>query len=245
MSNNNSIVPYENPVSDMNFIKPKPMENSSKAHITRIVNAYSQTAYFDNHGVMWIEASKLAEILRTNKQNAQYILSNHIPDDAKQNSSGKVYVRGYEIKRIIDRHIQEEGLGTRKQYLKYSEDIFNAIRDCDTAENIRNIYQNQLQGDRKKLKSKRIKKYAIKFDELTGKKLKKISAEFSHIRSYALFRDMSDNIENGLIVNKDTHKLITKKGINDEEELLELCKEMGFNTSWYERFRNEFNRMEV
>lgn len=240
MNNENTLVPFENPVSNMNFEKPVPSASSSKSHITRITNAYNNTAWVDNNGVMWIEVSKLAEILRTNKPNAQYILSNQIPDNAKEYHGGNIYVRGYEIKRIIDKNIQEEGLGTRKQYLKYSEAIFNAIRDCDCAENIRNIYQDQLQGSRKKLKGKRIRKYKIKIDELTRLPLKKTTSEFSHIRSYALFKDIADDLDNGLIVNKDTHKIITKSGINDEDELFNLCIDNSWDTGWYEKYKAKF-----
>ena len=39
---------------------------------------------------------------------------------------------------------------------------------------------------------------------------------------------------NGLIVNKDTHFIITQEGVNDEEELYKLCYEKGWNTDWYE-----------
>lgn len=240
MDKNNSIVPYANPVKDMNYKIPEPTSNTHITHINRIRKAYNSTVYFDDSGVMWIQATKLAEIIRTNKVNAQYIISNNISDDAKVYSNNELYIRGYEIKGLIEKAIEESGVGTKRQYLKYSEKLFNAIRDCDNAENIRTIYHNQLQSDIKKLKNKRIRKYGIKFDELTGEKLKRLSAEFSHIRSYALFKSISDNIENGLIVNKEVHKIITKRGINDERELLELCEEMGWNTDWYNKYKIYF-----
>ena len=237
MSNNTDLVVFENPVKDMTYKRPNPLTDTHKSHITRINNAYNETAYFDNHGIMWIEAEKLSEIIRTNKRNAQYIVSNNVPDEAKKYLGKKIYIRGYEIKKILEKCIEEEGIGKKKQYLKYSEQLFNAIRDCDTAENIRNIYQDQIQNSRKKLKRKRIKEYNIKYDELTGEKLIKKTAQFSHIRSYALFKDISDRIENGLIVNKEIHEVITKEGINDEEELLRLCTEKEWNIEWYEKFR--------
>lgn len=240
MNKSKALVPFDNPVKELSYKRPEAFPDTHKTHITRINNAYNETTYFDNHGVMWIEASKLAEIIRTNNTNAQYIISNNIPDEAKIYVGKTIYVRGYEIKRILDKFIQEEGIGKKKQYLKYSERLFNAIRDCDTAENIRNIYQNQLQDSRKKLKVKRIKEYNIKYDELTGKKLIKKISEFSHIRSYALFKNIADKIDNGLIVNKEIHEIITKKGINDEEDLLKLCNENGWKVDWYQKFKINF-----
>lgn len=240
MNKSKALVPFENPVKEMSYKKPEALANTHKTHITRINNAYNETTYFDNSGVMWIEANKLAEIIRTNNTNARYIISNNIPDQAKMYIGKTTYVRGYEIKQILDKFIQEEGIGKKKQYLKYSELLFNAIRDCDTAENIRTIYQNQLQDSRRKLKIKRIKKYKIKYDELTGENLIKKTAEFSHIRSYALFKNISDKIDNGLIVNKDIHQIITKKGVNDEEDLFKLCNENGWNVDWYQKFKINF-----
>ena len=51
-------------------------------------------------------------------------------------------------------------------------------------------------------KYKRIKKYKIKVDELTGTNLKTQTAEFSHIRSVAIYPDSQLELDNGLIVNK-------------------------------------------
>ncbi|AIY80399.1 hypothetical protein U728_911 [Clostridium botulinum 202F] len=240
MNNENALVPFEKSLKDIIFKRPDPLSNTNKTHVTRILNAYNQTTYFDSHGVIWIESTRLADILRTNKANAKYIISNEIEDKSKQNIGGKIYVVGYEIKKIIDKFIQETGVGTKKQYLKYSEMIFNAIRDCDTAQNMRAVYQNQLQGDVKKLKKKRIRKYRIKNDELTGEELIEKTSEFSHIRSYALFKDISDKIDNGLIVNKEIHNIISQKGINDEEELLILRKERNWNIRWYNKYKLTF-----
>ena len=44
-----------------------------------------------------------------------------------------------------------------------------------------------------------------------------------------MYQEYSDNIENGLIVNKETHDKITRKEINDEDELYDLCIDNGWN----------------
>jgi len=41
-----------------------------------------------------------------------------------------------------------------------------------------------------------------------------------------MYKFISDSIYNGLIINKNTHNIITAQGINDESELLELCTQM-------------------
>ena len=144
------------------------------------------------------------------------------------------------IIKIIDKFIQGEATGKRTIYLRFSEAIYKAIRDTPEAQVLRTKYQITLKEERKKLKNKRIKKYKIKKDELTDNALIKHRAEFSHIRSFAIFKDIADDIENGLIVNKSTHEIITKEGINDEDELLILCKEKGWKTDWYNKFKCYF-----
>ena len=107
--------------------------------------------------------------------------------------------------------------------------------------NVGEKYNAFLENERKGLKKKRINKYNIKNDELTGDILRRKTAEFSHIRNYCIYREISSDIENGLIVNKETHVIITKKGINDENELKELCIEKGWNLEWYKKYKNYFN----
>ena len=79
-------------------------------------------------------------------------------------------------------------------------------------------------------------------DELTGKNIDIRTCEFSHIRSVSMYQEYSDNIENGLIVNKETHDKITRKEINDEDELYDLCIDNGWNLQWYEKYKKHLNK---
>ena len=66
------------------------------------------------------------------------------------------------------------------------------------------------------------------------------NSDFSHIRSFSLYPHLADNIKNGLIVNKSTHKIITEENINDEDELYALCEKKGWTTNWYDKFQESF-----
>ena len=88
------------------------------------------------------------------------------------------------------------------------------------------------------LKNKRITEYQIDFDELTGEPLHGSTAEFSHIRSVSLFPSLASHLDNGLVVNKSTHRIITANNINDENELLDLCDLNDWDTSWYHEYNN-------
>ena len=63
-----------------------------------------------------------------------------------------------------------------------------------------------------------------------------VDCEFPHIRALSIFPEFSLYVENGLLVNKDTHNEITRNGIIDENQLYTLCLEKDWNLGWYEIF---------
>lgn len=163
-----------------------------------------------------------------------------IPDKFKMNIGQDEYIRGYKILELIAKSIEEDGVGTKGIYLQTSRKYFDSINECDKVKLLRLEYDTSVKEQRKKLKHKRKKKYQIKLDELTGEVLKK-DFEFSHIRSVSMYKSICDNIDNGLLINKSVHKIITEKGINDENELKSLCEEYGWSTSWYKPYVDKFN----
>lgn len=42
-------------------------------------------------------------------------------------------------------------------------------------------------------------------------------------------------------VNKETHDIITKENINDENELYSLCYKNGWNIEWYDKYKEKLN----
>ena len=42
-------------------------------------------------------------------------------------------------------------------------------------------------------------------------------------------------------VNKETHDIITKETINDENELYSLCYKNGWNIEWYDKYKEKIN----
>ena len=244
MVNSTDIVPYSHPVKELSYKTPEAPNNSTSRVITELKNSWNNCGFLDDRGQIWIELTRLHSILRTNKSNANYYVA-MINDDCKMCINNKTYISGYEVNRLIDKFIQNECSGSTKgMYLKYSEMIYRSIRDCAESQQLRTAYQTMLKENRKKLKKQRMKTYKIKFDELTGEPIKKIKSEFSHIRSFAIFKELGDKIENGLIVNPSTHAEITKRGINDEKELLELCNEKSWKTDWYDKYLEFLNTIE-
>ncbi|MBE6051926.1 MAG: hypothetical protein E7214_15100 [Clostridium sp.] len=193
----NKLVLYKPNKIGMNIEKIEKPENSDKGTCTKITSVWSNFTYYDKEGIIWVDSEKLHLILRTTKSNAKYAIVN-IDDKNKSREGNKIYIRAYVVGEIIDKYIQREKIGKRKEYLKYSERVYTAIRDSEEIVIKQTKYQISRDEDRRKLKNRRIKKYNIEYDELTGEGIKKNTAEFAHIKSYALFREVANDIENEL-----------------------------------------------
>ena len=200
-----------------------------------VFNAWQRGGMIDSIGQIWVSQSELHNILRTNTGNANYFVL-QISDKYKIEISGKIYIKGSEVVRLLDSIIQSAGSIRRENYARYSEEIYKFIRDNPAVQIIRAEYYETIQGLKKKLKQKRIKKLKLEEDELTNLSLKKNGSDFSHIRSAQIYLDLADKYWNGLVVNQETHQIITQENINDEDELYKLCNENGWNTRWYSDF---------
>lgn len=140
--------------------------------------------------------------------------------------------------------MQNAGTISKEKNLKFSYDVYGAIRDSETAKLLRAEYYESVKNYIKKLKKSRINTFDIEFDELTNYPLVKKTSEFSHVRSCSVYPYHMDNIMNGHIVNKETHDIITANSINDENELYDLCEDLGWNTSWYEGYVEYFGSLD-
>ncbi|MNR27656.1 hypothetical protein D3C85_1449370 [compost metagenome] len=135
---------------------------------------------------------------------------------------------------MLDFNIQNARSLQRENYIRYSELFYKAIRDCSRARELRAEFYEHLNRSIGRLKQQRLGVSCL--DELTGEFLDIPSCEFSHIRSVSLYPELAGLVENGLLVNKATHREITRNSINDERELLQLCQLNGWNTNWYNNY---------
>jgi len=117
-------------------IATKMKQNQYKGTVTAIKNAWENSTSLDNTGQLWIDTDNLHTILRTSKGNARYIASS-ISEDSKISYKKKVFVRGYEIIKLLDKLIQESGPSTKNDYLRYSEKYYAALRDSDKGKLLR------------------------------------------------------------------------------------------------------------
>lgn len=241
----NELIPIkEKLIPDLKKILPSYEAGKNNAS-TGIVNAWAENICLDDRtGGLYVKADRLHTILRFHsKADGQYFVES-IPKAEKITINGDIYVPTHTvIKKLNQRMI---GADIKKRnYLKYSEEILIAIREAPTIrveqERIRQLKQESM----RKLKTERIKKLKIVRDELTNEPLIKKTAEFSHIRKKAEYYRYADYMQNGLIINKETHDIITKRDTHDEDELLALCREEHWNKEWYSLFKKWIKEQEM
>ncbi len=224
--------------SDLNIDFPEANETLSKNTVTRINNAIEEGAIVDKSGVLWIRTDKLYDVWRTDKPTARQIVLQIPEGKFRRTFSDGEYVRSAEVTKWILYRL-ESATGTKEEYLKYTQKILQSVMEEPAVRIFKLEAALAWQSQKKLLKSARIKTYAINSDELTGESLKRgLGSDFSHIISAASDPELADRIWNGLIVNTETHKLITAREITNQEDLWCLCEEENWSTSWYDDFYN-------
>ncbi|CAK1725612.1 conserved hypothetical protein [Vibrio crassostreae] len=241
MTINTNILPFESePVKGL-YSKPedKEFKKLNPKTLSAIINAWNKVAILSEQGQVWLESSKIHTIIRTTPANGKYWVG-QLPNSMKLKAYGHTYIHSSEVISKLDHSIQSARSMSREKYLEYSFSIASAIRKCSRARELRGQHYENFKRDLKSLKNNRIKSFKIKEDELTGNELLVRTAEFSHIRSVSIYPQFAHYLGNGLIVNHETHEIITAHNINDEIQLLDLCKKMKWETKWYKKFKYEF-----
>lgn len=218
---------YQQPTSEDRYLN-----DNTKAAIR---NAWDSCSVLDSFGRVWVQSSCVHTLLRTSIANANYLIGG-IADYDKYRDGTQLYIRGTAICQLLDANIQNARSLQRENYIRFSELFYKAIRDCSRARELRAEFYEHLQRIVGRLKQDRIRSFGIQCDELTNEPLNFQTCEFSHIRSTSLFPELAGLIDNGLIINKNTHNEITRNSVNDERELLQLCDIKGWNTSWFNRY---------
>jgi hypothetical protein len=204
-----------------------------------IYNAWMNTAIIDNYGMVWVLPNSLAQILRTSKPNAKHIVDK-IGRQYKSKGLEGTYLHYAEVNKKLSEIILLAGSIKRENYAEYSESIGMAIRNSAKAKYQRAQTYDLLKNAKKKLRQQRVTWLKIGRDELTGELLLG-SSQFSHIRSCAIYPQLTACVWNGLIVNKHIHQIITDAYVNDEDELYDLCQQQRWSTDWYDNYISQLN----
>lgn len=237
MSEIKDLIIVKSYIKDIKYEIPKKAEELNKRTIKGIFNAVGY-GLVDSKGFIWFDCSKLHTILRVKSKNdASYILEK-VDNKYKANYNCKTYVIWSALMSIISKRVEKN---PKNEYLKV---VLNILDEINKSSEVRILQERAYELQKKnikKLKKQRIKEFKILRDELTNEKIDKKRAEFSHIRSVNMYPELSEFVWNGLIVNKETHDIITKETINDENELYSLCYKNGWNIEWYDKYKEKLN----
>lgn len=217
-------------------------ETYNQKVVNQIRKAWKEGSGADQYGRIWVDARFLHTILRTTKNNADK-KARTAPQEDKRTIDGCLYIRGSRILEMMDRDRETATTAKKAANLGVSIDTYISMQESGDVEKIRTISRENLKQERSKLKKKRwaiLEARGALFDELTGKPLVKRTCQFSHIRSYSLYPEVGTEVENGLLVNKETHSIITQNNVDNEQELKTLCEDKNWSLEWYEPFIKKF-----
>ncbi|WP_133014847.1 hypothetical protein [Clostridium cuniculi] len=237
MNKNKQLIIISSYIKNIRYEMPKKAEELNKRTIKSISNAIGD-GIVDSKGFIWFDCNRLHTILRVKTKNdAAYILEK-IDNKYKVDYNSRTYVRWSSLLAIVGKRIEEN---PKNDYLKLVLSILNEINNSNDVRVLQDKAKELQEKNIKKLKKQRIKNLKILKDELTNEKLDEKRAEFSHIRSVTMYPEFSEFIWNGLIVNKETHNIITSEAVNDEEQLYSLCFKKGWNIQWYDKYKEMLN----
>jgi hypothetical protein len=227
-------------LSQLSIDFPEAPKGIDKRATSAIKNAWEQGSIIDSRGILWVQTDKLSAIWRTDKPTAKELYLQIPKGKFRREIGGCQYIRGCEVLKFIAYRL-ETSVSKRREGLIYARDIFTSIQDSADLDLISHKAEFALQSAKKVLKKERIKKYQIGDDELTGEALEKKTSHFSHIVSAASDLELADQIWNGLVVNKETHILITKEKVTNADELYTLCTDQKWRIDWYSNWKDQLD----
>lgn len=216
-------------------------ESLNGSSAVKTFNAWQSASLVDGIGQVWLKVDFLSAIWRTDAGTAQFFVGS-INSHDKATFNGQDCIKYsaaiYRINEIIQGPVSHK----RREYLRFSEKIGQSVRDSDPVEVIRFKHREFIDNVRRELKKNRRQKYSINNDELTGELLYHSESEFHHIRRQSAHPELISMLWNGLLVNKNTHTIITSKNCSDEYDLKNLCDQLNWSTSWFSNYQQELSQ---
>jgi hypothetical protein len=210
----------------------------NKKHLASIINAFYLNTRIASNGLVYLRIKGIAQVLRTGASGAErYLIYNGVdgvvPEAEIMAINGEEYISGPSLAALLDYRMSTVPGGKTKSYLKFSESIYRIIKNHHRVQDIRDIYLDDINKNRKYLKKERINTYNINKCEFSGVMFNSNSdVEFAHIESVVTNPFRALDINNGVIILKEIHAELTRRNIHNLEGMYNYCIENRYSTDW-------------
>ncbi len=205
-----------------------------------IISALNSGVIVNSNGAIFINVSVLHTLLRTNPGAANTIWQDGIPGYVSgvdgRTIEGNIYISGSDFVGLLDAR-RQTSIGQSKLYLQFIQAAYNTISDHPQIIDVRSAFIKTIDNMRSTLKSKKIQEKNITCCEFTGIKFNDTNqVEFAHINSIITDPENALNINNGVIIMKQIHAMLTKQQIQTFAGMYEFCQRNNYFTDWAEAF---------
>lgn len=213
------------------------IDQLDKGNVESIAKALHANTKICVNGIPFIKVQGIADIIRTGNSGLERALiyqglPGFLPRSEIVSIDGKDHISGHCLVAILDSRIASRS-GKTKQYLMIALSLYNKILNSGVVRDLKEMFLEEIESKRATLKAERIKAYNIMSCEFTGQRFFDYSSvQFAHIDSVVYNPSRALDINNGVIILREIHADMTRRGIHTYEETYSYCEEMGYDLEW-------------
>ncbi|RPH20928.1 hypothetical protein EHN07_19095 [Buttiauxella warmboldiae] len=221
----------------INEISNATLDQLDRGNVESIAKALYTNTKICVNGVPFIKVKGIADIIRTGNSGLERALiyqgiPGFLPRSEIVSIDGFDHISGHSLCAILDSRIGCRS-GKTKQYLKIALNLYFRILNSGAVRDLKEMFLEEIEQKRSTLKNERIRTYNITQCEFTGRSFGDSSLmQFAHIDSVVYNPSTALDINNGVIIFRDIHADMTRRGINTYEETYSYCEEHGYFLDW-------------
>ncbi|MGE8705363.1 MAG: hypothetical protein ACN6O5_22005 [Achromobacter sp.] len=208
-----------------------------RGSIDSIIRALYVNTKICVNGVPFIKVQGIADIVRTGNSGLERALiyqglRGFLPRSEIVSIDGFDHISGHSLCAILDSRIASRN-GKTKQYLQIALNLYYRILDLGSVRDLKELFQEEIENKRSSLKVERIRVYRIDKCEFTESPIHDFSSvQFAHLDSVVYNPNRALDINNGVIILREIHADMTRRGINSYEETYSYCEEKKYSLKW-------------
>jgi hypothetical protein len=213
------------------------LDQLDKGNVDSIAKALYANTKICVNGVPFIKVKGIADIIRTGNSGLERALiyqglPGFLPRSEIVSIDGFDHISGHSLCAILDSRIACRS-GKTKQYLQIALNLYFKILNFGPVRDLKEMFLEEIEQKRASLKNERIKFYRINQCEFSGQPFNDTSlVQFAHIDSVVYNPGRALDINNGVIILREIHAEMTRRGINTYEETFSFCEEKGYSLDW-------------